>query len=355
MLGTDAACSADEVIAVLAQRYGTIARAVDRVLLGQSTTNYRVSTTDRRRIFVTCYPGHADLAREERAIASSELAARHGVPVAPVIRNVDGALLDTAAGLSVWRWIPGSVAPLLGSRRLTEAGSALGRIHAAFAALPGSSEPSPHTDAWFRIDPGALRARIDTLLARISARTGSGERDGFDDAAERTLVERRAMLDHLPALLDGLPAGLSTQVVHGDFSPVNLLFDGDRLTAVLDFGPPEPFLPAYDLGRMAFYPHQVGPGRDWPGSARTFVTAYLRTNPAVRDADVAACARVALVQLLTSLYGVTQHYLGPAAFQPDLDRFWLARHVAAGTLLDHLDDTERLLGDVLADRPRVSM
>ncbi|MEU8249742.1 phosphotransferase [Nonomuraea sp. NPDC048916] len=116
------------------------------------------------------------------------------------------------------------------------------------------------------------------------------------------------MLHLIPGLLADLPDKLTVQVVHGDYSPVNLLWSGDRLTAVLDFRPPDPFLPAYDLGRKAFYPNTVTGGGDWMADAGTFITAYQDANPGVPAVDVRACGRVALLQLLKSVYGVKEHY-----------------------------------------------
>ena len=64
--------------------------------------------------------------------------------------------------------------------------------------------------------------------------------------------------------------------------------------------------------------------------------------------DIRACARVALLQLLGSLYGVKQHYLKPGLFPHDLDKFWLLRHRTASTLLEHLADTDELLAEIAA-------
>jgi alkylhydroperoxidase family enzyme len=141
------------------------------------------------------------------------------------------------------------------------------------------------------------------------------------------------------------------QVLHGDYSPVNILFDGDELTAVIDFRPPDPFLIAYDLGRMAFYPNTVTRDKNWPKAAATLIRGYLQTNPTVLAIDIRACARVALRQLLGSLYGVTQHYLKPGLFPDELDEFWFLRHRTASTLLEHLADTDDLLAE-LAPAPR---
>ncbi|MFC7640256.1 phosphotransferase [Streptosporangium lutulentum] len=138
------------------------------------------------------------------------------------------------------------------------------------------------------------------------------------------------------------------QVVHGDYSPVNLLFTEETLSAVLDFRPPDPFLVAYDLGRMAFYPNTVVGDANWLDAAATLIGAYRQAHPAVAAVDVRACGRVALLQLLKSLYGVRQHYLKPGLFQADLDEFWLVRHRAVGVLLGDLAASDTLLTE-LAD------
>ncbi len=70
------------------------------------------------------------------------------------------------------------------------------------------------------------------------------------------------------------------------------------------------------------------------------IAAYREANPAAPPDAIACSARVALIQLLTSLYGVKQHYLSPGLLQQDLDQFWLARHRAAKRLLEHLPDIE---------------
>lgn len=67
-------------------------------------------------------------------------------------------------------------------------------------------------------------------------------------------------------------------------------------------------------------------------------------------ADAGGCGRVALLQLLGSLYGVKQHYPEPGLLQDDLDAFWLLRHRAARALLDHLNETDSMLADLASLR-----
>jgi homoserine kinase type II len=155
------------------------------------------------------------------------------------------------------------------------------------------------------------------------------------------------MVDRLPALTAALPR-LSSQLVHGDYATPNLLFADPRLAAVLDFEPPDPFLPAYDLGRIAFSADTVAKGTraGWLESAQALVSAYRLANPLLPAADVRACGRIALIQLIRSLYGVREHYLQPAFLQQDLDDYWTSRQQTAATLLARLAEVDDMLAAI---------
>ena len=67
-----------------------------------------------------------------------------------------------------------------------QAGSALGRIHAAFARLPASSGPAPQAARWREdMDAPGLRATIGQLRAIIARRAadGSSRSSGFRPAS----------------------------------------------------------------------------------------------------------------------------------------------------------------------------
>jgi len=331
-----------DLTAVLASAYGLPGAVLERLPVGQVTVNYRARVGDQV-LFVKHYQGsESDLGAEQAAVDQTQLAGSHQVPVASVRPSVGGDTVVRQDGLvvSVWEWVPGAVVEDgLSSVQQRAAGATLGRIHTAFADHPAGSGPSAKLEKWLRPDIEKLEATAVKLLGIAGERA---QRDAFDEQALRTLAERRAVLHRIPELLGGLPP-LTTQVLHGDYSAVNLLFQGDELTAVLDFLPPDPFLVAYELGRIAFDPRTVVLDEDWIAAGVNLVGAYLETNPQVPAAEVTACARVALLQLLTSLYGVKQHYLEPGLLQEDLDQFWLLRHAAAKRLLEGLGDVERAL------------
>lgn len=337
---------ADRIADVLRDRYRLSPERMLRLPIGQGTVNYRAICPDQE-FFVKIYPRDADLDAERQAIDLSNLARRHGVPTAAIVPNRDGAFLDATStdAISVWGWVPGHIMlGALSDAQCHAAGAAMGRMHQVFAPLPAGAGLASQAEDWLAIDLPALHATVDQLLDLVERRIADTGGDVFDQQARRTLTERRQMLDHLPGLVADLPK-LSTQVLHGDYSPVNLLFDGDRLAAVTDFRPPEPFLLAFEVGRVAFYPTTVTT-TSWQSSAQTLIGAYLDANPTASADDLRACARIALIQLIRSLYGVKQHYLKPGLFQHDLDTFWTQRHQAAQVLLDHLAVTDALLRDL---------
>ncbi|GAA5179121.1 hypothetical protein GCM10023322_08170 [Rugosimonospora acidiphila] len=336
------------ISAVLSERYGLHTQQLTQLPIGQGTVNYRARYGDGQ-VFVKCYPPGTDLVAEEAAIGQSVIAARHEVPVPAVVPTVDGDVIERTAAISVWEWMPGSVViEGLTAARYEQLGATLGRIHRVFAALPGGAAAPDQVARWrAKLRPDALTARIDELRGIVAGRLRSGPSEPFDEVAARTLDERRGMIDRLPRLVEALP-DLSTQLLHGDFTLVNVLFDRDRLSAVVDFRPPDPFLLAYELGRIAFNPDTIATDPAWLEGAEALVAGYLGAHPEVRAGDVRACARVALLQLLRSVYGIREHYLRPGLFQDALDRFWVRRQQTVATLLHRLDEAEDMLAAISA-------
>lgn len=332
---------------LLAEAYGITAR-LERIPVGQATINYRAEA-ERGALFVKAYPVGTDLAAQDAGIRMSAIAADAGVPVALPLQLPGGQFVAAhrSSAASVWQYVEGRVVETRYSPpQLQAVGRALGMIHRAFAELPASRGPAPQARAWLAFDAGRFGATIDRLLGAIAAKDRF---DDFDRLAAETLLERRAQAGRIPGLIAALPA-LSTQLVHGDFSTVNILMDADRVAAVVDFSPPDPFFTAYEVGRIAFNPRAVLASPDFTRDAAALIDAYRQANPDAPPDAIACSARVALIQLLTSLYGVKQHYLRPGILQADLDRFWLQRHQAATRLLEALPDIEDSLLEGLAWR-----
>jgi Ser/Thr protein kinase RdoA (MazF antagonist) len=337
VLGQD---GADQIAEALREAYGIQTVHVNRLPIGHGTRNYRATCADWS-LFVKRYPSGTDLDAELAGIDLSLKAGAADVPVAEILSSASGALIAGHGDVyvSVWAYVDGrTVESGLSTRQLEQAGAALGLIHRRFRGLDARGRPAGQTARWMSFDLARKVEAIDSLLAVIGV---GGSRDAFDEEAERTLSERRAVVDRVPALLRDLPP-LTSQVLHGDYSSHNLMFSGDRLAAIVDFRPPDPFLVSYELGRIAFDPRTVL-ASDWLNAGLTLVRAYLAENPRAEAADIIFSARIALVQLMRSLYGVRNHYLEPGLLQADLDEFWLLRHRASLVILEQLDDVENAL------------
>lgn len=332
----------DDVIAILRSRYNLSPMRLDRIQGGQSTTNYRARCLDRD-LFVKVYPLGAPPDHERQAIELTRFASDHGVSTPRVLESENEEVLVRSGPItvSVWEWIDGRH-ELQGFTHPQQetAGQTLGQLHRAFTRHPLSGARSPWVQEWYSPDLNAIRNRAEGLLDLARGRTRP---DDFDALAERTLTERLALLEEVPGLLAEVPWGLTTQVLHGDYTAPNLLFDGEDLAAVIDFRPPVPYLVAWELGRIAFDPRTIALNDGWIDSAATLITAYQDTNPNIDLQDVLFCGRVMLIQMLTSLYGVEQHYRAPGLLQDDLDRFWELRHQAARRLMENLEAVESIL------------
>jgi len=336
----------ETVIELLRESYGLTPTTVSGLLVGHCTTNYRAICAEGT-FFVKQYQADADIAAERTAIAQSEHAGTQRVPVARPVTSRDGDLIaeHDPIAVSVWSWVEGEMFPKgLNHSQQQAAGTALGRIHRAFAGHSDGGRQTIDLATWLHL-PRVI-SDLDALLDLVSAR---GHLDAFDHEAERDLRERRASLERVPALVAELPA-LGSQVLHGDYSSVNLLFRGDELAAVVDFAPPEPFLTGYELGRIAFDPGLVACADDWLSRGLSLVEAYLSEGPPTTANDVRCCARLWLLRLLTTLYGVREHYVDPQPHQADLDRFWRWRHHTSTVLLAQLNDVEAALSELVADR-----
>ncbi|MFD9632910.1 phosphotransferase enzyme family protein [Streptomyces violascens] len=315
-----------------------------RVPAGQSTMNYMIKDLEAT-YFAKCYLPGTDIVAESEAIYLTELADRHGIPVAAVLLSKRGACITRHDDviISVWSWVSGRTANgSLTTGQAIEAGCALGRMHRFLADHP-ASRGRPSLKAWMNPDLKGLEHAIGNLTSSIQS---LHERDEFDEVAIQTLNERLAQLRHIPDLLESLPE-LTCQVLHGDYSTENVIYQGDQISAVVDFCPPSPFLISFELGRIAFAPPTVMFSDNWISIGRELIESYLRWNPSVSDADIQSCGRIAILKILRSLYGVENHYLSPGLIQKKLDESWVMRHCAAKRMLEHLEEIEETLSTVV--------
>ena len=204
-----------EAIRRLSGEFGVDVERVEALALGSVNSNFRLTTRDRHTYFARLYEEQGlEGARAELRLLDG--LADVGVPVPRALRSAGGGVpLHAGKPFAVFPWVKGEILCLarLEPVHCREVGAALARVHLASSTLP---ELGPG-----RFQPADMLARLESVQ-RTSTRP-----DALAAAAEVTglLTAYRARRE------SGLPSG----VVHGDLFRDNVLFQGDRIAALLDF------------------------------------------------------------------------------------------------------------------------
>lgn len=181
---------------------------------------------------------------------------RRRLPVASPIPANDSALLVESGGA---RW---ALYPALEGRQVTmqdwmwrvpKAAEMLASLHLALEECQPAGAPFPAWDAW-------TLERLDAMIAhwpQLPELTPE-----LLDATRERLASRYfgEMYEQLPRI-----------IVHGDFGVSNLLWQGDGISAVLDFEKAHLDTPLFDFG--------WGVGTRWPPLLRAVVATYSRVRP----------------------------------------------------------------------------
>ncbi|MFJ8956511.1 phosphotransferase enzyme family protein [Streptomyces sp. NPDC102381] len=332
--------SPEAVSGVLAERYDLDVASLQTVAAGTDTVNRIARLTDGQRVFIKQYRSATDPERAWAAWEMSEYCARQGLPVPRVVLNSDQVLVTIAAGAAwvVTEMVDGSIAEHAMTPQTAEhIGTVLGRMHRILGQYPPPARMR-HT-RWRTGDVDTMLRKIDRVRQRATAQLEPRLEQLREDLDQR----RQDVILHVPRLRQTLPQGLFVQAAHADFTRANLLLADDQVTAVIDFQAEQAVL-AWELGRIAFDPRTVAHGLQWVQCALRMIEAYRSENPRLPDADVRACARVALLYMLMSLYGsTTREYQLPAPVAEDLCRYWDDRQVTIRRMLAQLPEIETAL------------
>jgi homoserine kinase type II len=207
--------------------YGVKATEWVPIEAGSVNSNFKAVTASGDRYFARVYE-EQDLKGAEAELRLVDELHELGLPVARALPRSTGGFAHEVGNkpFAVYPWVEGEI---LCQGRVTapvaeQVGRALARLHQA------THRVSPLKAG--RFNPSDLERRLDEL-----------EACGRDELAQAAAGIRQQLADYSSRRPVGLPSG----VIHGDLFRDNVLWDGDRIAALIDFESASTGTFVYDL------------------------------------------------------------------------------------------------------------
>lgn len=151
---------------------------------------------------------------------------------APVPMQDGQTLCRTEAGFhALFPWLPGTVPERENKAHMLAAGAALGELHNVLRHAPLTKRPGLWGYAVLEKIHPALPAPWTLTLEELPPL----ETPLAKTETEALLSQWRAEVTAVKQWLDQYYDALPTQVIHGDFTPGNMLISEGRISAILDF------------------------------------------------------------------------------------------------------------------------
>jgi homoserine kinase type II len=268
------------------------------LVVGANNRVLRVDTPESGAYVLRIYRNHADPRRvrhELAVVAALQHASLPFVVPAPVPTRAGDSVHhfstpDGEALAVLCPFVRGGHPDRDNLDQAQAAGEALGRLDTALArvVIPTSPDLSPPAPM------GNLRSRLGLPAAPADV---LATLPGDPESIQRVVALARRVEERVPDLYATLPQ----QSIHGDFDPSNILMEGTRVTAVLDFEFSTRDLRVEDLVvPLSWWPiADFGTGREWP-IINAFGRGYAR-GQRLQPTEIAALPDVWRLRAMGSL------------------------------------------------------
>ncbi|WBY17584.1 homoserine kinase [Erythrobacteraceae bacterium WH01K] len=229
---------------------------------GVSNSNWLIETTGGEagsRFILTMYERHIDLADLPFFLDLLDHLAARGCPVPRTIHDRSGAASRKIGGKTVAliEFLPGLSVDAPTPAQARSAGEALAGMHLASRDYAGRRANT--------LGPAGVAALFDSCEGRL----------GEIDPALPALVA-----DHVPKVAGNWPDTLPQGIAHTDLFPDNVLVEGDRVNAMIDFYFACHETLAYDLATTHLaWSFERGTGQFRPDVGRALVEGYETVRP----------------------------------------------------------------------------
>ncbi len=298
----------DSDLAQIVAAYGVgEARAAVFLPAGMMNRNWRIET--EQGVFALKELVDVPVPKARRSLDVLQALAASGLPVCPPRLTVqkDPVFETDGRAYCLLPWARGVHRDGSGLTigEATRLGRLLGETHQALTAESSGLEPATGRPRAKVTTPEAAAAEADRFLQVIAA---LDEPQAFDVAAARALQQRKKLLvayagdrpgDEVPAG----PAGWT----HGDFQPLNLLWDDGRISTILDWDRLAVRPYGEEVVRTAQVQFTTGDGRLNLDLVAAFTTGYRSVVP-LDDGDLADAVRRLWWKRASDFWQMQWHY-----------------------------------------------
>lgn len=282
-------------------------RQVRFIAEGLMNRNWRLEA--ERGVFAVKQIVDVPVAKARRSLGVLEVLAGRGLPVCASRQSAAGDVVAEVEGRSycVFGWAEGSHRPGvdLDVGEAADLGALLGRIHVGLAAPEAGLEQVSGRPRAKVTALESAAAEADRFLDVIA---GLDEPGPFDVAAAEALERRKVLLARFVGLrpsdeVSRGPVGWT----HGDFQPLNVLWQGGVVTAVLDWDRLGVRPYGEEVVRTAQVQFGTEDGRLDLERVAAFTAGYRSVVP-VSDGDLVDAAQRLWWKRLTDFWQLQWHY-----------------------------------------------
>lgn len=293
---------------VLAKAYG-LGEIHDVRYLAEGLMNRNWRIVAARGEFALKQIVDVPVAKARRSLAVLQPLADAGLPVCAPRLSASGDVVAEVEGRSycLLPWADGAhrSGSELAQEEAARLGSLLGEIHRGLAAPEAALSPPVEVPRAKVTPPESAVAEADHFLNVIS---GLEVPTAFDAAAATALRRRKTLIakwaEHRP--VDEVPRG-PVGWTHGDFQPLNLLWQGPAITAVLDWDRLGVRPYGEEVVRTAQVQFGNEDGRLDLGRVAAFVSGY-RSVVEIADVDLADAAERLWWKRMSDFWQLQWHY-----------------------------------------------
>ncbi|MFD7537545.1 hypothetical protein [Streptomyces sp. NPDC059819] len=285
----------------LRRRYSLTVVSAQPLSRGQDTARWQVVCAQPRfkATTVVQYLTSSAVEAARAGLDMSELCRAADIRTAEILKDHQHNLMSETGDGSCSAACSPTARPLqlpIGQAQAEHLGMNLARLHTTTSVYrPTPADPIAMEGAWLHMPVHQAMETVEQAAACVPVA-------GLQ--ARRRLAACAGALRDLGPRIESLraqtrPEALTVQAVHGAYLPHHIHPSFEGPPQVTGFRATTAHL-AWEVARIAYHPQTIAHCPQWAASATAFLAAYRGKDAAVPGENLLACARIALLHLVTT-------------------------------------------------------